>query len=118
MSYKYNKKFFIFLSLIISIISLKVKVDGSQKEYCFTKPIEQQDTMKIFFLISSGKTEQVDVIFKDQSGRILYQESVKQGGTIKVMSFLQGIILYASPLIVQIHIISVLICKLQVNQLQ
>jgi len=80
MSYKYNKKFFIFLSLIISIISLKVKVDGSQKEYCFTKPIEQQDTMKIFFLISSGKTEQVDVIFKDQSGRILYQESVKQRG--------------------------------------
>ena len=36
--------------------------------------------MKIFFLISSGKTEQVNVTFKNKDGKILYQEVTRQRG--------------------------------------
>jgi len=77
----FNSKLFIILSIIISISSLKVKINGIQKEYCFTKTIyEPEDTMKIFFLISSGKTEQVNVTFKNKDGKILYQEVTRQRG--------------------------------------
>ncbi len=77
----FNSKLFIILSIMISISSLKVKINGIQKEYCFTKTIyEPEDTMKIFFLISSGKTEQVNVTFKNKDGKILYQEVTRQRG--------------------------------------
>ena len=77
----FNSKLLIILSIIISISSLKVKINGKQKDYCFTKTIyETEDTMKIFFLISSGKTEQVNVTFKNKDGKILYQEVTRQRG--------------------------------------
>ena len=61
--------------------SLKVKINGKQKDYCFTKSIyDVEDTIKIFFLISSGKTEQLNVIFKNKEGKILYQEVTRQRG--------------------------------------
>ena len=76
-----NCKLFIILSIIISISSLKVKISGRPRDYCFTKSIyETEDTMKIFFLVSSGKTEQVNVTFKNQEGKILYQEVTRQRG--------------------------------------
>ena len=76
-----NSKLLIIFTLIISISSLKVKINGRQKDYCFTKTIyEEQDTMKIFFLVSSGKTEQINVTFKNQEGKILYQETSRQRG--------------------------------------
>ena len=76
-----NSKLLIIFTLIISISSLKVKINGRQKDYCFTKTIyEEQDTMKIFFLVSSGKTEQINVTFKNQEGKILYQEASRQRG--------------------------------------
>ena len=76
-----NSNLLILFTLIISISSLKVKINGRQKDYCFTKTIyEEQDTMKIFFLVSSGKTEQINVTFKNQEGKILYQETSRQRG--------------------------------------
>ncbi len=82
MSFLYlNCKLFIILSIIISSFSLKVKISGRIRDYCFTKTIyEAEDTMKIFFLISSGKTEQVNVTFKNKDGKILYQEVTRQRG--------------------------------------
>jgi hypothetical protein len=41
---------------------------------------EEEDTMKISFLISSGKTEPVNVTFKNKEGKILYQEVSRQRG--------------------------------------
>ena len=77
----FNSRILIILSIILTISSLKVKINGKQKEYCFTKTIyEEQDTMKIFFLISSGRSEQVTVTFKDKSGKILYEEEARQRG--------------------------------------
>ena len=71
----------IILSIIFSSSSLKVKINGLRKDYCFTKTIyEEEDTMKVSFLISSGKTEQVNVTFKNQDGKILYQEVSRQRG--------------------------------------
>ena len=77
-----NTKILIILFTIISSSkALKVKINGRQKDYCFTKSIyENEDTMKIFFLISSGKTEQVNVTFKNKDGKILYQEVTRQRG--------------------------------------
>ena len=74
-------KIIIVLAIIISANALKVKINGKQKDYCFTKTIyDVEDTIKIFFLISSGKTEQLNVIFKNKEGKILYQEVTRQRG--------------------------------------
>ena len=74
-------KLLIILSIIFSSSSLKVKINGLRKDYCFTKTIyEEEDTMKVSFLISSGKTEQVNVTFKNKDGKILYQEVSRQRG--------------------------------------
>ena len=74
-------KIIIILAIIISSNALKVKINGKQKDYCFTKTIyDVEDTIKIFFLISSGKTEQLNVIFKNKEGKILYQEVTRQRG--------------------------------------
>ena len=76
-----NLKLLIILSLIISMASLKVKITGKRKDYCFMKTIyEEEDTMKLSFLISSGKTEQVNITFKNKEGKILYQETSRQRG--------------------------------------
>ena len=82
MSSKYmKKKLIIFSLLIISTNSIALKIGGKQKDYCFTKTIDyMEDTMKIFFLISSGKTEETIVTFKNNDGKILYQESKQQRG--------------------------------------
>jgi len=73
--------YIIILSIFISISSLKVQINGKRKEYCFTRTIYlAEDTMKIFFLVSSGKTEPLDVIFKNSDGKILYQEVTRQRG--------------------------------------
>ena len=73
------------LILLLTIISytngLKVKINGKQKDYCFIKSIyDVEDTIKIFFLISSGRTESVNVTFKNEEGKILYQEVTRQRG--------------------------------------
>ena len=69
----------IFFLLIISTNAITLKINGKQKDYCFTKTIEQvEDTIKIFYLISSGKAEEVNVVFKDSDGKILYQDSKHQ----------------------------------------
>ena len=74
-----NSKLLIILSIIISISSLKIKINSYQKDYCFTKTIYQtEDTIKLSFLISSGKKEQVNVTFKNKDGKLLYQEIYKQ----------------------------------------
>ena len=74
-----HSKLIIILSIIISASSLKVKINGAEKDYCFTKTIyDEEDTIKISFLISSGKTEHVNVTFKNKDGKILYQEIYKQ----------------------------------------
>ena len=74
-------KILLILAIIISSNALKVKINGKQKDYCFTKTIyDVEDTIKIFFLISSGKTEQLNVIFKNKEGKILYQEVTRQRG--------------------------------------
>ena len=76
-----NSKLLIILSIIISISSLKVKINGLQRDYCFTKTIwEVQDTMKISYLISSGRSEKVDITLKNKEGKILYQEAYRQRG--------------------------------------
>jgi hypothetical protein len=74
-----NSKLLIILCIIISISSLKIKINSYQKDYCFTKTIYQtEDTIKLSFLISSGKKEQVNVTFKNKDGKLLYQEIYKQ----------------------------------------
>ena len=76
-----NPQLLIILSIIISISSLKVKISGYQRDYCFTRTIyETEDTMKISFLILSGKSEQVNITFKNKDGKILYQEIYRQRG--------------------------------------
>ena len=87
-----NTKILIILFTIISSSkALKVKINGRQKDYCFTKSIyENEDTMKIFFLISSGKTEQLNVTFKNKEGKILYQEVTRQRGEYQTDVLPQG----------------------------
>ena len=46
--------------------------------------------MKIFFLISSGKTEQLNVTFKNKEGKILYQEVTRQRGEYQTDVLPQG----------------------------
>ena len=76
-----NQQLLIILSIIISISSFKVQISGYQRDYCFTRTIyETEDTMKISYLISSGKSEQVNITFKNKDGKILYQEIYKQRG--------------------------------------
>ena len=84
-------KLIIIFAIIISSNALKLKINGKQKDYCFTKSIyDVEDTMKIFFLISSGKTEQLNVIFKDKEGKILYQEVTRQRGEYQTDVLPQG----------------------------
>ena len=87
-----NNKILIILFIIISSSkALKVKINGRQKDYCFTKSIyENEDTMKIFFLISSGRTEQLNVTFKNKEGKILYQEVTRQRGEYQTDVLPQG----------------------------
>ena len=84
-------KLFLFSYIIISSNALKVKINGNQRDYCFTKTIyETEDTMKIFFLISSGKSEQLNVTFKNKEGKILYQEVTRQRGEYQTDVLPQG----------------------------
>ena len=84
-------KLFLFSYIIITSNALKVKINGKQKDYCFTKTIyETEDTMKIFFLISSGKSEQLNVTFKNKEGKILYQEVTRQRGEYQTDVLPQG----------------------------
>ena len=87
-----NTKILIILFTIISSSkALKVKINGRQKDYYFTKSIyENEDTMKIFFLISSGRTEQLNVTFKNKEGKILYQEVTRQRGEYQTDVLPQG----------------------------
>ena len=86
-----NSKLIIILSIILSISPLKVKITGKRKDYCFTKTIyEEEDTMKLSFLISSGRTEQVNVTFKNKDGKILYQEVSRQRGEYQTDVIPQG----------------------------
>ena len=83
MSFKISlRQILILLLTIVSYTnSLKVKINGKQKDYCFIKSIyDVEDTIKIFFLISSGRTESVNVTFKNSDGKILYQEVTRQRG--------------------------------------
>ncbi len=80
-SFFINSKILIIMCIIISISSLKVKINGRQKDYCFTKTIyEPEDTIKISFLVSSGKTEGINVTLKNKDGKMLYQEVTRQRG--------------------------------------
>jgi len=76
------RQILILLLMIVQFTnSLKVKINGKQKDYCFVKSIyDVEDTIKIFFLISSGRTESVNVTFKNEEGKILYQEVTRQRG--------------------------------------
>ena len=82
MSYFFlNLNLIILLSFLISIFSLKVKVNGNLKPHCFTKTIfTTEDTIKITFLISSGKSEKLKVSLKNKEGQILYEETDRQRG--------------------------------------
>ena len=83
MSFKISlRQILILLLMIVQFTnSLKVKINGKQKDYCFVKSIyDVEDTIKIFFLISSGRTESVNVTFKNEEGKILYQEVTRQRG--------------------------------------
>ena len=80
-SFFISGKILIIVCITISISSLKVKINGKQKDYCFTKTIyETEDTIKISFLISSGRTEAINISLKNKDGKILYQEITKQRG--------------------------------------
>ena len=87
-----NTKILIILFTIISSSkALKVKINGRQKDYCFTKSIyENEDTMKIFFFLSLGRTEQLNVTFKNKEGKILYQEVTRQRGEYQTDVLPQG----------------------------
>jgi hypothetical protein len=79
-SFFINSKLLLIFTLIISISSLKVKLNGKQKDYCFTKTTYDEDTIKINFLVSSGKSEQITVTFKNEQQKIIYQETARQRG--------------------------------------
>ena len=82
MLFKNSLRQILILLILISFTNgLKVKINGKQKDYCFVKSIyEVEDTIKIFFLISSGRSESVNVTFKNEEGKILYQEVTRQRG--------------------------------------
>jgi hypothetical protein len=87
----FNSKLLIILSIISLISPLKVKITGKKKDYCFTKTIyEEEDTIKLSFLISSGRSEQVNVTFKNKDGKILYQEVTRQRGEYQTDVIPQG----------------------------
>ena len=93
MSFKISlRQILILLLTIVSYVNgLKVKINGKQKDYCFIKSIyDVEDTIKIFFLISSGRTEQLNVTFKNKEGKILYQEVTRQRGEYQTDVLPQG----------------------------
>ena len=76
-----NFNLLLFLTMIFSVLSLKIKVNGLQKDYCFTKTIYiKEDTIKLFYLITSGKSEKLNVVLKNKDGTILFIEQDKQKG--------------------------------------
>ena len=74
-------KILIFLSIILSINSIKVHVTGRRSDYCFTKTIfADEDSLKISFIVSSSRKENLDIILKTANGTILYKQKNLQNG--------------------------------------
>ena len=74
-----NTKLLLILSIIILISPLKIKINGRQKDYCFTKSIyAANDTIRIFYIVSSGKHEKLTTTLKNPEGKILYEEETLQ----------------------------------------
>ena len=74
-------KIFIFLSIILSITSIKVHVTGRRSEYCFTKSIyASEDTIKMSFIVSSSRKENLDIVLKRANGTELYRQKNVQNG--------------------------------------
>ena len=72
-------KLLIILTTIIPIFSFKIKVNGRQSNYCFTKIInEKEDSIKIFYLISSINKENIYIRLQNKEGKDLYFETKKQ----------------------------------------
>ena len=82
MSFFLNKtKIFIFLSVILSITSIKVHITGRKTNYCFTKVLYAgKDTLKISYIVSSSKKENLDIILKTSNGTELYKKKNLQNG--------------------------------------
>jgi hypothetical protein len=74
-----NSSLIIILTFIISIFSLKLKINGRQIDYCFKKTIyDKEDTIKIFYLISSINTENIYISLRNKEGKEIYLEKKKQ----------------------------------------
>ena len=74
-------KIFIFLSTILSITSIKVHVTGRRSDYCFTKSIyASEDTIKMSFIVSSSRKENLDIVLKRANGTELYRQKNVQNG--------------------------------------
>ena len=82
MSFFLNKtKIFIFLSVILSITSIKVHITGRKTNYCFTKVLYAgKDTLKISYIVSSSRKENLDIILKTSNGTELYKKKNIQNG--------------------------------------
>ena len=82
MSFLFNKtKIFIFLSIILSITSIKVHITGRKTNYCFTKVLYAgKDTLKISYIVSSSRKENLDIILKTSNGTELYKKKNIQNG--------------------------------------
>ena len=82
MSFFLNKtKIFIFLSVILSITSIKVHITGRKTNYCFTKVLYAgKDTLKISYIVSSSRKENLDIILKTSNGTELYKKKNLQNG--------------------------------------
>ena len=74
-----NTKLFLFVSIIILISPLKIKINGRQKDYCFTKSIfSSEDTIRVFYMVSSRRHEKLTITLKNIEGKILYEEETLQ----------------------------------------
>lgn len=75
-------KILIFSLTLYLINSLKLKMDGKQKKYCFLKSIYQsQDSLKISYLVSSLGAERVDILVTEKfTGREIYRSRNRDNG--------------------------------------
>lgn len=112
-SFFINSKLLLIFTLIITISSLKVKLNGKQKDYCFTKTTYEEDTIKINFLVSSGKSEQITVTFKNEQQKIIYQETARQRGEYQSDVLPAGDYTLCLSPVPQMNIMLVSKCKLR-----
>lgn len=72
------------LSFLSFTSSLLLKIDHRRKEYCFRKTLLEDDKLQMSFIVSSDKSEKINVkLTNEKTGSVLFQSIGQQNGEFK-----------------------------------